>query len=333
MVSTLGDVTLERLVEKWLAARERGKESLRVFINTALAEGWEDRGARMNPHALSGRKEDYGEGIEVPAGAVALTAGVDVQDNRFELMVQAWGLAGERWVVDWRTIPGNPKLPETREALWQALQRKYTHACGLLLPIHATCVDTGFATDEMYDFVLAHQSRNIYATKGFAGRTGDPIVGKPAGKTYGKGGRPVQLYPVNVDDAKGDIMEALAIAVVGPGYLHFSARLDTIDDEFFAQLCAEHRETRYNKAGVATHIVWVQDRDRNEALDCAVLCLAAFKRLNPNIRQMLESLTAAVVASQAPPKVTDPRPALPSPTPQPAGRRTSRSGYLGGGGR
>jgi phage terminase large subunit GpA-like protein len=27
----------------------------------------------------------------------------------------------------------------------------------------------------------------------------------------------------------------------------------------------------------------VQDRERNEALDTAVLCLAAFKLLNPNI--------------------------------------------------
>lgn len=322
MLSTLGDVTLSRLVEKWQAARERGKESLRVFINTALAEGWEDRGARMNPHALMDRRHDYGEGVEVPAGAVALTAGVDVQENRFELLVTGWGAAMERWVVDWRTIPGNPKLAETREKLWQALQRQYAHGCGIQLPIHATCIDTGYATDEMYDFVLAHQQRNVYATKGYGGRSGEPIVGKAAEKTYGKHGRPVRLHPINVDDGKGDVMAALALVEPGPGYMHFPLRLDTVDEEFFAQLCAEHRETRYNKAGVATHSVWVLDRDRNEALDCSVLCLAAFKRLNPNIRQLTERLAAQAAAAADPKHHRPPPPPAPKANPF-LGNRTS----------
>ncbi|MGH9388778.1 MAG: terminase gpA endonuclease subunit, partial [Vicinamibacteria bacterium] len=51
MIATLG-ITLAGLVEKWLSARARGKESLRVFVNTALAEGWEDREARMDSHVL-----------------------------------------------------------------------------------------------------------------------------------------------------------------------------------------------------------------------------------------------------------------------------------------
>ena len=46
----------------------------------------------------------------------------------------------------------------------------------------------------------------------------------------------------------------------------------------------------YSTRGIATHEVWVQDRERNEALDTAVLCLAAFRLLNPNVRQMLEQL-------------------------------------------
>jgi phage terminase large subunit GpA-like protein len=299
MVSTLGDVTLPRLVEKWLTAAKRGKESLRVFINTYLAEGWEERGARMNPHTLTSRREDYGPGVEVPAGAAVLTAGVDVQENRFELQVQAWGFAGERWVVDWRSINGDPKKPETRAALLEALSRKYAHAQGPQLGIHAACIDTGYATEEIYDFVLAYQSRRIFAVKGVGGRAGEPIVSKAIEKRRGRDARPVRLYLVNSDDAKGDIMGALSVLEPGPGYLHFPG-LDTIDDEYFAQLCAEHRETRYNKAGVATHFVWVQDRDRNEALDTAQYCLAAFKLLNPNLRQWFEAL-GIQSPSQTPP--------------------------------
>jgi phage terminase large subunit GpA-like protein len=114
-------------------------------------------------------------------------------------------------------------------------------------------------------------------------------VGKPSEKRSGRNPRPVRLYPINVDDAKAEVMNSLGLAAPGPGYMHFPVHLDTVHEEYFAQLCAEHRETRYNKAGVATHFVWVLDRDRNEALDTAVLTLAAYRLLNPNIRQMAET--------------------------------------------
>lgn len=325
MLSTLGSISLEILVEKWLGARERGTESLRVFINTYLAEGWENRGAKLDPNSLVLRKEDYGADVEVPAAAVAITAGVDVQDDRFELQVMAWGAGDERWVIDWRTIPGDPRKAESRDALLEALKRKYAHASGAQLPIHATCIDSGYVTDTVYDFVLAHQARRIFATKGFGGKTGEPIVGKPSEKRYGRSKRPVRLYPINTDDAKKEIMNALGLPAAGPGAIHFPSRVDTIDEEYFAQLCAEHAETRYNSMKVATHQVWVQDRDRNEALDTAVLNLAAFKLLKPNIRQMLEALKPAAPPAAAPPSAP---PAAAAPAPATTSRRSSKSSYL-----
>ena len=325
MISTL-NVTLPDLVEKWLGARARGSESLRVFINTSLGEGWEHRGARVDAHTLMSRRESYGEGVEVPARAPVLTAGVDVQVDRFELLVMAWGPVGERWVVDFRAIPGDPRRPETHQALLEALGRRYTHASRHLLPIHATCIDSGYATEEVYDFVDRNQVRRIYATKGYAGRNGEPIVGKPSEKRYGRNPRPVRLYPVNVDDAKADIMASVALIDPGPNHMHFPAR-DTIDEEFFAQLCAEHRETRQNKAGIATHTVWIQDRARNEALDCAVLSLAAFRLLNANIQQMSQAL-----AAEPPPSPAGTGPEGPGPEQQqqlpPRKRRIGRSDYL-----
>ncbi len=326
MISTL-NVTLEAVVDKWLSARDRGSDSLRVFINTTLGEGWEERGARMDAHTLWNRREPYGEGIEVPMTAPVLTAGVDVQVDRFELLVKAWGRGGERWVVDRRAIPGDPKLPETQKALLEALSRRYAHASGHQLPIHSTCIDSGYATEEVYDFVLANQARRIYATKGLAGKGGNPIVGKPSDQRYGKRPRPVRLYPINVDDGKADVMSSVNQSVSGPGCMHFPIA-DFIDEEFFAQLCAEHKETRHNKAGIATHVVWVQDRTRNEVFDCSVLCLAAFRMLNPNIQQM-----QAALAREAPPKATpddDESPSASSdqPTESKRRRRIGRSSYL-----
>lgn len=322
-------VTLPELVEKFLSARARGRESLRVFVNTELAEGWEDRGARMNPHPLFARREDYGEGIEVPVSAVCLTAGVDVQIDRFDVLVLGWGANAERWGIDWRAIPGDPRRPETRAALAEFLfGRRYAHAAGVSLPILATCIDSGYATDEIYAFVLEHQHRRVYAAKGVAGRAGEPMVGKPSDKRYGRVPRPVRLYPINVDDAKGEIIGSLQLPVPGPGSFHFPARVETFDEEFFAQLCAEHRDVRYSRGGVATHTVWVQDRERNEALDAAVLALAAFRLLNPNLRDMAGRIwEAAGGPAKAPtgpiesPPETPARPAAPRP-------RFARSTYL-----
>lgn len=329
-VSTLGSVTLPTLVEQWLSARQRGKEGLRVFINTKLAEPWEDRTVRMEPHHLMSRREAYGpEGMEVPASAVCLTAGVDVQENRFELQVTAWAPGYVRWVVDYQVIPGDPKQDDTQQQLLTVLSRRYIHASGHQLPILSVCLDTGYATEEMYAFVLRYQARRIYATKGYGRRSGEPIVGKPAEKRYGKSSRSVRLYPINVDDAKSDIMNCLGLPGDGPGAMHFPIHLDTVDEEYFAQLCSEHRETKYNRFGVATHQEWVQDRERNEALDTAVLCLASFRLLNPNLRQMAEMLAVAAPHQDDPSHpdgVSAPRPAPAGPSP---GRRIARSRYLG----
>ena len=240
-------------------------------------------------------------------------------------------------VNEYEWMPENPlaKIPDRKEpqgrvryltaeeraALLEALGRTYLHASGHQLPILSTCIDSGYATEEVYDFVLAHQARRIYATKGFAHRSGEPIVGKPSEKKYGRHARPVRLYPINVDDGKADVMNSLTLAAPGPGYLHVPVHVDTVDEEFFAQLCAEHRETRYNRAGVATHTVWVKDRDRNEALDTAVLALAACRLLNPNIRQMTDALAALPLAP--PPSGAPDAP----PPAGPPGRRVVRSRY------
>lgn len=333
MVSTLGNVTLPQIVEKFLAANAKGKESLRVFINTTLAEGWEEQGTRMQPQVLFNRREAYGQDVQIPAAAAALTAGVDVQQGRFEVQVTAWGPGAERWVVDYRVIPGDPRHTETQGALIEALQMRYAHELGVQLPILATCLDTGYATEEMYDFVLGGRVRRLYATKGVAGKAGEPIVGRSSDKRYGKSPRPVPLFPINVDDAKADLYSSLSLAGPGPGWIHFPNHLDTVDEEYFAQLCAEHRETRYNRSGVATHTVWVQDRERNEAFDTAILCLAAWRLLNVNIKQLHAALVEAAAAVKLQPArpavagVTPPPPHQPSPS-APA-RRVSRSGYLG----
>lgn len=361
-------VSLQELVEKFLVARKSGREAFKTFVNTMLGEAWDDRTSRMEANALMVRVEDYGTladgtAIEVPAPAAALTAGVDVQASGFLLSVYGWGPAGERWLVDHRTVPGDPRKGETHGALIEALSRHYQHASGLSLPIHSTCIDSGYASDDVYSFVLKYQARRIYATKGDAGKIGQPLIWQVAAPMHGQTTtktrtaasrakkiiRPVALYHVNVDDGKSQVMASLSLAAPGPNFIHFPAGVESVDSEFFAQLCAEHKETRYNKGGVAVSTVWVQDREANHALDEAVLAMVALRILRPNMVDMAARIRAVQTAEPSPPALPTPAPVeqitpaadsvaaqpvapvpAPLPRPRPAARRMWRSAYLGG---
>ncbi|MFB3816126.1 MAG: phage terminase large subunit family protein [Candidatus Methylomirabilales bacterium] len=359
-------VTLQEMVEKFLLARAGGRETFKVWVNTYLGEGWDDRTSHMEASDLEVRVEDYGtlaDGtpIEVPAPAAALTAGVDVQASGFLMSVYGWGPMMERWLVDYRTVPGDPRKGETQGALLEALSRKYQHASGLQLPIHATCIDTGWATEEIYEFVRRYQVRRIYAIKGddkgdeqLIWHVAPPMHGQTtASKTRSAAARakrlirPVALYGVNTDAGKAQVMASLALAGDGgPYFTHFPAGLD-LDHEFFAQLCSHHREKRVNRRGEAVASVWIQDREADHALDQAVYALAAFRILRPNLADMAARIRAAVKPAEpaAPPpaevlvenlkaatQAVSGRPAPPAPAPTPAratSRRVWRSSYLG----
>jgi phage terminase large subunit GpA-like protein len=275
-VSILGATTLTSLVEKWLAARKDGREATRSFINTVLGEVYEDRDQpRIEAHVLLTRRESYGDGIEVPAFASVLTAGVDVQIDRLEVQVVSWGEYLERAVVAWTLVPGDPRRPETWEALSEVLAETYIHKSGVRLPVHATCVDAGFLPkDAVLPFVAANQHRRIYATKGDAHpRPSEPLVmrsAKPAAT------RQVRLFMLNTHAGKAELNAALALPPGGPSTVHFN---DALPESYFVQLTAEKLVRRY-VAGVAYESWVCPEGARNEALDTAILCRAAFDILS-----------------------------------------------------
>ncbi|MGE3343318.1 MAG: terminase gpA endonuclease subunit [Vicinamibacterales bacterium] len=267
MISTLGDVTLSRLVQKWLSARAGGPAALLTFTTTTLAEPWEDRGGRVEAHSLAGRREDYGPNVDAPAAVVCLTAGVDVQIDRFEVQVIGWGLGGENWVVDAHVVPGDPGSREVQAALLAALDERYRHASGAQMPILITCVDSGYRPEAVAYELAARRPRRIIAVKGIGGRFGEPSILK-----FDPAKPPATL---NVDGLKLEVALGLELVAPGPGYMHLNLRC--CDEEYLAQLCAEHREHK-RRAGAST-MVWIEDRVRNEALDTAVYARAGLKLL------------------------------------------------------
>jgi phage terminase large subunit GpA-like protein len=277
LYSPLGWYSWEQAVRDFLQAKKAGAEALKTWSNTVLGETWEDAGESVDEHALLAKREKYP--AEVPAGALVLCAGVDVQDDRLEVAVYGYGPGEESWAIDYRVLWGDPG----QQALWKQLDDilmtgTYKSEHGHRMGISATCIDSGgHHTQAVYDYVKPRQSHRIFAIKGMAG-FGRPIMSSPSRKRTGRNRRQVNLFTVGVDPAKGLLYSRLKLTEKGPGYCHFPATED-FDEEFFAQLTAEKCVTRYVKGFPKRE--WIKTRSRNEALDCTVYALAALYNLNP----------------------------------------------------
>jgi phage terminase large subunit GpA-like protein len=282
--------TLEGIVQAFLEAKGR-PELLKTWVNTALGETWEDEGERIDGLGLYGRREKYP--AQVPADAILLTAGVDIQRDRIELEVVGWGEGEESWCVDYLVLPGDTSRQEVWRDLDDCLGASYTHETGTQLHITSVLIDSSDQTTTVYQFVKPRQGRRIYAGKGVSG-PGRPVV-KISRKLRGKTARDVDLYQIGVDDAKGIIYARLAIEEPGPGYCHFSVERD---EEYFSQLTAEKLMVKYYKGFPRKE--WVKTRPRNEALDCRVYALAALKILNPVWSAISKRLGKEPVNKKAP---------------------------------
>ena len=85
---------------------QKNPSLLQVFVNTVLGETWTLLGEAPDWQKLYDRREEYKIGT-VPRGGLFLTAGADVQKDRIEVEVVAWGRGKESWSVDYRVLEGD----------------------------------------------------------------------------------------------------------------------------------------------------------------------------------------------------------------------------------
>ncbi len=267
-----GDIVREFLEAKRKAA-EGQTGPLITFINETLGDLWEEKFEKADEHALARRAEDYRR-FTVPMGGLVLVAGVDVQDNRFEVVVWAIGRGEEMWVVDYAVIYANPADErEWEEKLDPYLGTVFSHASGQALRIEAAAVDTGgHFTHQAYNYCRLREGRRIYAVKGDA-QTSKMVKGKATAQDVNFRGkvlkRGVRLWFVGTDTAKDLIYGRLMVTRPGPGYVHFSIDLS---EDFYRQLTAEVRVPQRTSRGLEYR--WVNQKSRrNEVLDCTVYAI------------------------------------------------------------
>jgi len=264
---------------------KKAANDLQSFVNVSLAETWEEAGERLEASPLYHRREYYP--AQIPSRALVLTCGVDVQDDRLEATVYGWGKGAESWAILHRVFEGDPGRAELWRRLDEFLIAPLQHQSGQHLRIAATCIDSGgHYTDAVYKFCKERAFRHTYAIKGSSNKHA-PILSRPSTSNKAK----IKLFSIGVSSAKELLYSRLKIAEPGAGFVHFPRDVAYIDEEFFEQLTAEKRVTRYVK-GFAVH-EFVKTRPRNEALDCFVYALAAFEILNPNLSAVVARLTPA----------------------------------------
>lgn len=268
----------------WEAAvnKESGSAAaIKTFKNTELGETWVEEGEAPDWQRLLERREDYRIG-SVPSGGLLLTAGADVQKDRIEVSVWAFGRGKESWLIEHRVLMGDTAREEVWKQLAGLLGEHWTHTNGVQMPLARLAVDTGFATQEAYAFVRSCRDARVMAVKGVA--RGSALIGTPTAVDMSQGGRKlrrsIKVFSVTVGIAKlefyNNLRKSADVAEDGVGFVFPAGfvHLPKVDAEFVQQLCAEQLITRPGRNGFAVR-EWQKMRERNEALDCYVYARAA----------------------------------------------------------
>lgn len=275
--------TWKMAVKEWVQANAEGKQALKVFINTVLAETWEEEGQKLEHEILMNRREMYQ--ARVPEGVRYITAAVDTQDTRFEIDVVGWGKGFTSWRIQRHIIVGDLNQPQPWQELDEFLSRTWRDEYGRAFRPVRTLIDSGgHFTLKVYKFCKPRQGRNIYALKGEEKGDGQetPLLNGISTNNVPK----ATVVRVGVSEGKSIIFSSLSLEPGKPGSCRFPLphpdRPDPFvyDEEYFLQLTAEQLVTRHKEG--KPYSVWVQTRARNEALDLAVYNRAAIEMVNPN---------------------------------------------------
>lgn len=285
LVSTLDNCAWGKLAREFLAAKD-DPDLLRAFVTTILAEPWrEDAVEATNEDELAESAEPISLDA-IPEDVLALTCGVDVQDDRLEASTVGWSRDGVPSVLDHRTIWGAPDDNDTWLELDEHLRGRWRHPHSGWLKIDATCVDAGSGShfDQVERFCRPRTPRRVFAIKGASG------MGRPAIMRSRTKGR--LLFIVGVDGIKTSILGKLA----KPGAIRFSDQLEAI---YFEQLCSERKVTRMSRGRPVVAFERVPGRAA-EALDALVYATAARSALQLDFHKRETELASPVPPTPRP---------------------------------
>lgn len=279
---TLGERACE-----FLEARN-SREDFKTFVNTVLAEAWEETGEyETSPEAVARLSERYD--AVCPDRVQVLTAGVDVQADRIEVEVLGFGASEECWSIEHKLLPGDPTGWQVWEDLHAYLGQDFRDANDHPHYIQAACIDSGYLMQNVLgairEYTRRRPTQRAWAIKGSPDAMGKIWPSNPQRNNAHR----VPLYSINVSAIKETIMSRLQHAegvteghTPGLQLFHFP---HTHDSDYFEQLMSERQVPKLTRGRRQRSLTgriskeWVVKRPgkRNEVLDCVVYAYAALQ--------------------------------------------------------
>lgn len=240
-------------------------ERLQNFVNSWLAEPWEDRVNGTDADLVLEHQTDVPEFV-VPEWAVLLTAGVDVQHDCLYYTVRAWGAGFKSQNIMHGQVLHWGELTEVLNGI-------FTREDGARMQISLAYIDSsdGNTSDEVYDYCSRYRDW-VTPIKGSAAPMTQPLsknlIELPSSKANGM--KRVMIDTGLFKDWIAGRMHR-AVDAVGAWLVYKDCDL-----EYAQQVTSEHK-VREKMASGRYREKWVPKRSHaaNHYLDCEVYAFAA----------------------------------------------------------
>ena len=289
----------ETVAREWFKAKG-DPASERVFLNDTVGRAYDAKGDAPPWESLRDRAEQSEiERGHLPAWAVLVSAGIDVQKDRVEWQVIGWGRDFRRHVVDAGVITGHVSEAQTQAAMDGFLGLTFRHASGRQLGIDIAAIDGNAWTEDVWSWAKRHPKARLIMVRG-VGAENAPLIARVKRERNRRGmllkyasrfyniGASVLKMGLYRNVTKTDPMER--------GFVSFPRGLP---EEYFRQLTAESRQPVKRRDGY-TDWKWVKDPNQaNEMLDTMVQAEAAAIKIG--LREMNEKVWDRLEAERAAP--------------------------------
>lgn len=270
------NATWGQLASEFIEAKG-STETLKTFVNTALGETWKEKGDSPEWAWLYARREQYQIG-SVPDGVIFLTAGVDVQKDRFVYEVVGWGEGKESWSIESGVLPADTSNDAAWVVLDELLNKQFLTPIGDVKTIGILAVDSGFNTQTVYNWARRHPMSRVIAVKGKA--KSHTLLASPSDVEIKRNGQKIRGYKVwtvGVDVAKAQLYGWLKLPAPAQGdyFPHGWCHFPQYGEDFFKQLTSEQLVTVKNKKGYSELEWHIKPGFENHFLDCRVYARAA----------------------------------------------------------
>lgn len=255
-------------------------EKLQNFVNSWLAEAWEDTKLKTSADLVLERQTDTPEFV-VPGWAKLLTAGVDVQENCLYWSIRAWG----EFMTSQNIAHGQAYSFGEIE---RVMNLEYLTPDREPVLVALTLIDSGNDTDTVYDF-CANNAEWALPSKG---GSSNMLSHYKLSKVNMSGSRAYGMNLVLIDTGKyKDMIAARLQKANGSGSWMVYKGCDL---EYAEQVTAEHK-VNAKTGGGRVRQEWVQKTSHadNHYLDCEVYAFAAADILGVRTLHLRETPPAA----------------------------------------